>query len=64
MVLQRKIPKVPLVGVYLSLGVRVTLGLPPYNPSGERMAANPWNPSSFRFAIFLLLFSLGFLGLA
>jgi hypothetical protein len=28
------------------------------------MAAISWNPSSFRFAIFLLLFSLGLLGLA
>jgi hypothetical protein len=28
------------------------------------MEANSWNPSSFRFAIFLFLFSLGFLGLA
>jgi hypothetical protein len=23
--------------------------LPPYNPRGERMAANTWNPSSFVF---------------
>jgi hypothetical protein len=38
--------------------------LPPYNPSGERMAAISWNPSSFCFAIFLLLFPLEFLGLA
>jgi hypothetical protein len=38
--------------------------LPPYNPSGERMAAISWNPSSFGFPIFLsyfpFLFSLGF----
>jgi hypothetical protein len=38
--------------------------LPPYNPSGERMAAISWNPSSFYFAIFLFHFPLEFLGLA
>jgi hypothetical protein len=38
--------------------------LPSYNPSGEWMAANSWNPSSFCFAIFLFLFPLEFLGLA
>jgi hypothetical protein len=32
--------------------------LPPYNPSGERMAATSWNPSSFCFVIFLF-FPLG-----
>jgi hypothetical protein len=41
MVLRRQFPKVPLVGVYPSLGLRDNLvfRLPPYNPSGERMAA-------------------------
>jgi hypothetical protein len=34
--------------------------LPPYNPRGERMVANSWNPSSFVFPIFPSYFSLGF----
>jgi hypothetical protein len=33
--------------------------LPPYNPRGERMAANSWNPSSFAFLFSLPIF-LGF----
>jgi hypothetical protein len=33
--------------------------LPPYNPRGERMAANSWNTSSFVF-LFSFLFPLGF----
>jgi hypothetical protein len=59
MVLQRQIPKAPLVGVYLSLGLRGILyfRLPPYNPRRERMAANSWNPSSFGFPIFSAYFS-------
>jgi hypothetical protein len=30
--------------------------LPPYNPSGERMAAISWNPSSFAFSFSLPIF--------
>jgi hypothetical protein len=33
--------------------------VPPYNPRGERMAANSWNPSSFAFLFSLPIF-LGF----
>jgi hypothetical protein len=57
-----KIPKVPLGGVcILVLGLRGSFifRLRPYNPSGERMTAIPWNPSSFCFAIFLFHFSFG-----
>jgi hypothetical protein len=41
MVLQRHIPKVPLVGVYPSLGFRgiLVFQLSPYILRGERMAA-------------------------
>jgi hypothetical protein len=34
--------------------------LPPYNPRGERMAANSWNPSSFGFPIFSSYFPYDF----
>jgi hypothetical protein len=42
-----KIPKVPLRGVYPSVRLRGNLvfRLPPYNPSGERMAAIFCNPN-------------------
>jgi hypothetical protein len=33
--------------------------LPSYNPRGERMASNSWNPSSFAFLFSLPIF-LGF----
>jgi hypothetical protein len=36
----------------------------PYIPSGERMAAISWNPSSFYFSYFFIPFPLEFLGLA
>jgi hypothetical protein len=54
MVLQRHIPKVPLVGVYPSLGVRgiLVFRLSPYILKGERMAAISRNTSSFGFPIF------------
>jgi hypothetical protein len=54
LVLQRHIPKVPLVGEYPSLGFRVILlfRLSPYILRGERMAAISRNPSSFGFPIF------------
>jgi hypothetical protein len=61
-----KIPKVPFEGVYPSVidfRASFVFLVPPYNPSGERMAAISWNPSSF-FAIFLFHFLLEFLGLA
>jgi hypothetical protein len=48
----------------LSLRGSFVFRLPPYNPSGERMAAISWNTSSFCFAIFLFLLPLEFLGLA
>jgi hypothetical protein len=53
MLLQRHIPKVPLVGVCPSLGFRGVLvfRLSPYILRGERMAAICRNPSSFRFPI-------------
>jgi hypothetical protein len=58
MVLRRQILKVPLVGMYLRLGLRGILDfrLPAYNPRGERMAANSWNPSSFAFLFSLPIF--------
>jgi hypothetical protein len=45
----------------VSLVIKGTLDfwLPPYNPSGERMAAISWNPSSFAFLFSLSIF-LGF----
>jgi hypothetical protein len=45
-VLQRHIPKVPLVGVYPSLGFRgiLVFRLSPYILGGERMAASPSKP--------------------
>jgi hypothetical protein len=54
MVLQRHIPKVPLVGVYPSLGFRgiLVFRLSPYIHRGERMAAISQNPRSFGFPIF------------
>jgi hypothetical protein len=60
MVLQRYIPKVPLVGVYPSLGFMSILvyWLSPYILRGERMAAISCNPSSFSFPIFPM-FSIG-----
>jgi hypothetical protein len=53
-VLQRHIPKVPLVGVCPSLGFRgiLVFRLSPYILRGERMAAISRNPSSFGFPIF------------
>jgi hypothetical protein len=38
--------------------------LPPYNPRGERMAANSWNLGSFGFPISLLIFPRISIGLA
>jgi hypothetical protein len=54
MVLQRHIPKVPLVDVCLSLSLRAILvfRLTPYKLRGERMAATSRNLSSFALAIF------------
>jgi hypothetical protein len=54
MVLQRHIPKVPLVGVYPSLGSRgiLVFWLSPYIIRGERMVAISQNPSSLGFIIF------------
>jgi hypothetical protein len=54
MVLQRHIAKVPLVGVYPSLGFRdiLVFWLSPYILRGERMAAISRNPSSFGFPFF------------
>jgi hypothetical protein len=56
MVLQRHIPKVPLVGVYLSLSFRgiLVFRLSPYKLRGERMATISRNPSSFALAFFSL----------
>jgi hypothetical protein len=53
-VLQRHIPKVPLVCVYPSLGFRgiLVFRLSPYILRGERMAAISQNPSSFGFPSF------------
>jgi hypothetical protein len=39
------------VSLLASKGI-LDIRLAPYNPSGERMAANSWNPSSFGFPIF------------
>jgi hypothetical protein len=57
----KKFPKVPLGACILVLGFRGSFifRLPPYNPSGERMAAISWYPSLFCFAIFLFLSSFG-----
>jgi hypothetical protein len=62
MVLQRHIPKVPLVGVYPRLGFRgiLVFRLSPYILRGERMAAISRNPSSFGFSYFPFLFSIEF----
>jgi hypothetical protein len=38
--------------------------LPPYNPSGERMADISWNPSSFVFLFSLPIFLRFYIGLA
>jgi hypothetical protein len=59
MVLQRHIPRVPLVGVYLSLSFRgiLVFRLSPYKLRGERMAAISRNPSSIGLAIFPSYFS-------
>jgi hypothetical protein len=48
----------------LVLGLRGSFGfwLPPYNPSGERMAAISWNPSQFVLLFSSSLFPLEFLG--
>jgi hypothetical protein len=61
-----KFTKGPSGACILVLGLRgsFVFRLPPYNPSGERMAAASWNHRSFCFAIFPNLFSLGFVGLA
>jgi hypothetical protein len=66
MVLQRHIPKVPLVGVYPSLGFRgiLVFQLSPYILRGERMAGTSRDPSSFGFPIFLPIFPSYFIGLA
>jgi hypothetical protein len=66
MVLQRHIPKVPLVGVYHGLGFRgiLVFRLSPYTFRGERMAAISRNPSSFGFPIFPSNFPRIFIGLA
>jgi hypothetical protein len=52
-VLQRHIPKVPLVGMYPSSGFRgiLVFRLSQYILRGERMAAISGNPSSFGFPI-------------
>jgi hypothetical protein len=47
-----------LVSLVIGKGI-LDFRLPPYNPRGERMATNSWNPSSFAF-LFSFLFSLGF----
>jgi hypothetical protein len=49
---KKKFLKCPSGVCILVLGHRgsFVFRLPPYNPSGERMAAISWNPSSFRFA--------------
>jgi hypothetical protein len=47
-----------LVSLVIRKGI-LDFRLPPYNPRGERMAANSWNPSSFVF-LFSSIFSLGF----
>jgi hypothetical protein len=54
MVLQRHIPKMPLVGVYLSLNLRGILAfrLSPYKLRGEMMGTISRNPSSFALAFF------------
>jgi hypothetical protein len=66
MVRRQRLPNSPLRGLYPSLSTKGSLvfRLPPYNPSGERMAAISWNPRSFCFAIFSFHFLLDFLGLA
>jgi hypothetical protein len=52
--LQRHIPEVPLVGVYLSLSFRVILvfQLSPYKLRGERMGTISRNPCLFALTIF------------
>jgi hypothetical protein len=54
MVLQRHIPKVPLVGMYPTLGFRGILVflLSPYILRGERMTAISRNPSLFALTVF------------
>jgi hypothetical protein len=66
MVRRQRFPKRPSRACILVLGLRgsFVFRLPPYNPSGERMAAISWNPTSFCLVIFLFLFPLEFLGLA
>jgi hypothetical protein len=66
MVQRQRLPISPLRGMYLESASKGSLvfRLPPYNPSGERMVAIYWNPSSFCFAIFPFHFPLEFLGLA
>jgi hypothetical protein len=58
-----KIPKVASGVCILVLGLRVSFvfRLPPYNPSGERMATISWNSSSFCFTIFCSVFFYNFL---
>jgi hypothetical protein len=60
MVRRQSFPKCPSGACILVLGLRgsFVFQLPPYNPSGERMAAISWNPSSFCFVIFLFHFFL------
>jgi hypothetical protein len=55
MVWRQRFPKFPSGTCILVLRFRgsVVFRLPLYNPSGERMSAISWNPSSFCFAIFL-----------
>jgi hypothetical protein len=66
MVQRQRLPNSPLWGMYPELARKSSLvfQLPPYNPSGERMAAISWNPNSFCFAIFPFHFPLEFLGQA
>jgi hypothetical protein len=61
-----KIPKVPLGACILVLGLRGSFvcRLPPYNPSGEKMEAISWNPSTFVLLFSSSIFPLEFLGLA
>jgi hypothetical protein len=44
-----------LVSLLVGKGV-LDIRLPPYNPRGERMAANSWNPSSFVFPFSFSIF--------
>jgi hypothetical protein len=54
MALWRRFPKCASGVCILVLCIRSSFvfQMPPYNPSGERMTAISWNPSSFPFVIF------------